>query len=410
MQTKWACFTTHTSEYAWALEYVEEKVCPDTLVETPAPTPFVCVERQLEWNEDIALSTCPYEYMGKTDKGSNATVCSGYEDYQHRLDHSLANRMFHACDAWCVYDIYKKGHEAFLWRNGEDDQCYKPVTSGLCINTLSSDRLTMEDFVENILCESTTAEPTETPTCIEQKEWSEELMDEQCTISETGKTYKHHTASGREAVPCEGHEDGKEDLLKSLAMEMYGDCSSWCVYDYYSNAQLAWHWSNSGQCWDLKTWGACFWDYNKGVNNTEWEEAKQAIRAMCTYAPTMSPTDCMPYYDWNLERANDLCTPGTYGSADKSYGVEVCGDDNSAVRQTNLEKSLANQFYETCSSWCVYDYDTILNNTRSNSSDQGGFIWKSNCWKWVTKYSCFQAPQIDEFEYLSDHASDLCDL
>jgi len=411
MQTKYACFTIQKSPYAWALEYVEDRVCPsDENITTPAPTPFECVPRQHEWNEEIALSTCGYEYMGVTDKSSNATVCASYEDYQYRLDKSLANRVFHDCDAWCVYDIYKNAEEAFIWENGDDEQCYRPVTSGLCINTLYTSRLEMVNYVENILCESNTGEPTEAPTCIEQKEWSEDLMDEHCSVLDTGATYKHYpSAIGRAPVPCEGLEDSEEDLLKSLAMRMYDDCSSWCVYDYYSNALLAWKWSNSRKCWDLKSWGSCHWDYSKKENQTDWENAKKAILGMCTHAPTTSPTACMPYYDWNVARAEELCSSGTYGDADKSYGVQVCDDEKSVVKQASLEKSLANKFYDTCSSWCVYDYDTILNNTRTNSSDHGGFIWKSDCWKWVTKYTCFVA-NIGEFEKLSLLALGLCEL
>jgi len=169
-------------------------------------------------------------------------------------------------------------------------------------------------------------------------------------------------------------------------------------------------WSNSQKCYRLTSWGSCHYDYAKKENETDWEAAQEAIRAMCTHAPTTSPTDCVPTYDWNVERAAELCNPDDYGDTDKSYGVEVCDDEKSAVKQTSLEKSLANQFYEKCSSWCVYDYDTILNNTRSNSSNHGGFIWNSNCWKWVTKYTCFNSDNIEEFDQISVQALGLCDL
>jgi len=407
MQTQWACFTVHTSEYRWALEYVDDRVCPSAPVETPAPTPFVCVEREQEWNKTIAALACGEEDMGGTDKGATATTCAGYEDYQYRLNKSLANRMFHDCDAWCVYDIYKNADEAFIWRQSET--CYDPVRSGLCITTLAASRLEMKEYVENVLCESTTGEPTEAPTCIEQNEWSEDLMDDLCTVDETRLTYKHYSAVGRAAQPCAGHEGSEDDLLKSLAMEMYDDCSSWCVYDYYSYAQLAWKWDNNNLCWDLLEWGSCHWDYSKGENQSDWEDAKERVKFVCTNAPTLAPS-CAPYYTWTEERAEDLCESSLdYGRADKSYGVQVCDDDASVGRQANLEKSLANDFYVDCSSWCVYDYDTVVNNIRTGSSDYGGFIFRDDCWKWVTGWFCFTT-NLDEFEEVSRRALGLCDL
>merc|ERR1719317_375801 len=151
MQTKWACIETHANEYSWALEYVSENVCPTE--PTPAPVSSPCVERVEQWNEDIALEICGYDDMDSTDKSSNAVMCPGYEDYQYRLDHSLANRVFLSCSAWCVYDIYKNADEAFIWRNA--DQCWKPVTSGLCIEHNVAHREEMVEYIENILCEST---------------------------------------------------------------------------------------------------------------------------------------------------------------------------------------------------------------------------------------------------------------
>lgn len=237
-------------------------------------------------------------------------------------------------------------------------------------------------------------------------------MDDLCTIEETRKTYKHYSKVGRAAQACVGHEGSQDHLLKSLAMGIYRDCSSWCVYDYNSNAQLAWKWENNNKCWDLRSWGDCHWDYSNKQNNSDWEDAKEIILNMCTYSPTLSPTDCMPYYTWTKERAEDLCESTIdYGRANKSYGVSVCDDDKSSGKQASLEKSLANDFYEDCSSWCVYDYDTILNNIRISSSDYGGFIYKGgegeDCWKWVTKFSCFDA-NLEEFELVSVRASGLC--
>merc|ERR1712087_556548 len=115
------------------------------------------------------------------------------------------------------------------------------------------------------LCASTTPEPTEAPMCYPKYEWSEDLMDEHCSVADTALTYKHYSSIGRGAVPCTGFESREADLLKSLAMRLYVDCSSVCVYDFNSNAVEAWKWHNGNQCWDLKTWGSCHWNYQLGV-------------------------------------------------------------------------------------------------------------------------------------------------
>jgi len=404
MQTDWACITVHVLEYEWAMKYLSERIYA---IPTPAPVIASCVEREQDWTDEIADAICPADAMGVTKKGVDAIVCAGYDGYQYRLDHSLANRAFRTCDAWCVYDVYKIGYQAFLWNN--TGTCWKPVTGGLCIWTISHHREQMTDYIEHILCESTTSEPTEAPTCIAQQEWSEDLMENYCSVDDTRFTYKHFSSIGRAAVPCSGYEDRAGDLLKSLAMRMYDDCSSWCIYDYSSNALLAWKWSNNYLCWDLKTWGSCHWDYTNNMNQTGWNDAKLAITLMCIYSPTQSPTDCVPLYTWDEDRAKELCPSLEDVVPDKGFGVAVCDDDKSVTKQANLEKSLANNFFKKCSSWCVYDYDTIMNNIINDSAEYGGFFWKSNCWEWVTGLTCFTT-SLSDFEAVSLRALEQCEV
>jgi len=404
MQTKWACITTHTEEHAWAMDYLSEEFCP---IATPAPVTYPCVERELDWDEATASNICALEYMGDTDKSENADVCSGWEDYQYRLDHSLANRAFLTCDAWCVYDIYKRGYEGFIWSNL--GQCWKPVTTGLCIGGNPSHREAITDYIDNTLCESATSEPTKSPTCRTQYEWSEALMDEHCSEADTAATYKHYSSIGRAAVPCTGFEAREADLLKSMAMKLYVDCSSWCVYDFSSGAGEAWKWNNGAKCWDLKMWGSCHWNYQEGRNNTDWLDAMDAVMLTCRFEPTLAPTGCMPPYTWNEERAAEVCP--SIQTADKSFGVVVCTDANSASRQLELEDSLANRFFTKCAAWCVYDYDTIIDNVLQETSNYGGFIWRNNdrCWEWVTSHLCFVG-SIDEFVEVSERAEELCEI
>jgi len=403
VQTNWACITVHTNEYAWAVDVVSEHFGPLT---TPAPVASPCVERTHQWDETTASNLCGSEYMGVTDKSADASVCSGYEDYQYRLDHSLANRVFLSCDAWCVYDIYKRGNEAFIWTSNE--KCWKPVNRGLCIGGNPTYHEAIKNYIDNTLCGSTTPEPTETPTCRTQYEWSEARMDDHCSVEDTSLTYKHYSGNGRAAEPCAGFEAREADLLKSLAMKMFKSCSSWCVYDFNSNAVEAWKWNNGDKCWDPTTWGSCHWNYEENRENTEWLDAMDALKVTCTYEPTLAPTSCIPYYTWDADRAVEVCSSNDF-IADKSFGIQVCTDAGSAQKQTKLEKSLANRFFDKCDSWCVYDYDTLVDNVRAGSNNHGGFIWRNTdrCWKWVTSWQCFDT-SIEEFNAVSVRAGELC--
>jgi len=72
--------------------------------------------------------------------------------------------------------------------------------------------------------------------------------------------------------------------------------------------------------------------------------------------------------------------------------------------------SLANGFYKQCNSWCVYDYDTIINNVITGADEYGGFNWKNNlgCWKWVSGWDCF-VQALGDFEEVSVKAVGQCD-
>jgi len=129
---------------------------------------------------------------------------------------------------------------------------------------------------------------------------------------------------------------------------------------------------------------------------------------MCTKSPTAAPTNCVPYYNWDEERAEELCpSVKNYGFEDKRYGTVVCSDDVSETKQEALEDSLANSFYFECISLCVYDYWTVISNILSGSVNQGGFIWMGTCWKWVTENRCFTAAY-NEYEAVMHFAKEEC--
>jgi len=242
-----------------------------------------CLGLQQDWNEEIAFEICASEDMGLTDKSVTAQVCPGFELFQQRLNISLANQLFPSCESWCVYDIYSNAYKAFFW--SMMDRCWSPVECGFCIGWNHPEQQAMIDYMEKTLCTigELTTESSAEPACSLQQEWSENLMDNYCTVYETGYTYKHYASIGRAAIPCPGYEDKADDLLKSLAMKLYTNCASWCVFDYMSNAELAWRWHNGNKCWKLKSKGFCHFDYHNGVDTVEWNAAKEAIKGVCSY-------------------------------------------------------------------------------------------------------------------------------
>lgn len=236
------------------------------------------------------------------------------------------------------------------------------------------------------------------------QEWSEDLMDAYCSPDDTGVTYKHHCHIGRAAVPCPAFKELAEDLKKSLAVRLYNECPSTCVFDFNTGAESAWKWSTSGLCWELQAWGSCHWDYSSQKKQPAWEAAKVRISLLCKPSPT-----CIPDYVWDKDRAEELCPSVNTINAPISYGVEACGDSKSKMKQFSLFKSLANKFYHRCTSLCVYDYDTIIENIMYDRAHQAGFQWYGKCWKWVNDGDCFSKSS-DQYRGIYLHAQNLCDV
>jgi len=82
----------------------------------------------------------------------------------------------------------------------------------------------------------------------------------------------------------------------------------------------------------------------------------------------------VPLYTSDADKAEEICSSLEEIEPDESIGVSVCDDDTSSTKQASLEKSLANNFFDKCSSWCVYDYVTITNNIINDSVEYGGFV------------------------------------
>jgi len=216
-------------------------------------------------------------------------------------------------------------------------------------------------------------------------------------------------------------------LEKTLANRFYIHCTAWCLYDYDtiinnvrtgSDDHAGFRWNNGDSCWNWVTAQQCFVrKYN------EYLEVMSRAGVQCATTtptiplpttspttpspvpqPTSTPTTCELYYTWTEERSIELCpSESDYGHTDKSFGVSVCSDANSNTKQIALEKTLANRFYIHCTAWCLYDYDTIINNVRTGSDDHAGFRWNNgdSCWNWVTAQQCFVRKYNEYLEVMS---------
>jgi len=128
-----------------------------------------------------------------------------------------------------------------------------------------------------------------------------------------------------------------------------------------------------------------------------------------TYAPTAEPTDspttafpaCIEKKTWDQSIASEICPSSSWGKTDRGYGSMFACDSD---LQAKLEVSAANELFEQCSSYCIYDYEALLNGV------QFGFIWKSSegCWMSVTKYTCFKDHAYEVFEELQVTAASIC--
>lgn len=125
---------------------------------------------------------------------------------------------------------------------------------------------------------------TDAPECIEALEWSEDLMDQYCTVEQTKLTYKHYEAVGRAAVPCTPYGNYADDLLKSLANKLFKQCTAWCVYDFNSKAEGAWEWRNAERCWNYTT--------NAWCNRLpESFHVKAALLDFCHHCKSTTPSE-----------------------------------------------------------------------------------------------------------------------
>lgn len=258
----------------------------------------------------------------------------------------------------------------------------------------------MTDYVDNVLCDSDTPEPTSQPTCVSELEYSEDLMDKLCSVDATGLTFKHYDSINRAPVSCSGILEDTLDLRKSLANQLFDNCGAWCVFDWNTQALEAWFWEKSQFCWKRKSYGFCFYDYVAKTSTQIVADALAKLASICD----IDTSACYKEHEWTKARAEVLCSSLSYGHTNKSYsGAHVCSDDSD--EQIKLGKSLANSLYDSCSSWCVYDWDTLI----SDIDDAGGYKWDNSgkCYRWVTDGSCFARHGV-EYEAVRAYILETC--
>lgn len=376
----------------------------ETLCETTEP----CVEIK-EWTEDVSKDICPDGYENG-DKGyGTAKLCetlvrldNGFYEtaevlYGASFNRSLANHIFMSCLSKCLYDIENIG-VMYQWK----EDCWEMQTDWACIDIHTYDYEWAMNFLDS-LCPFTTPAQIITP-CVEREQnWTDEIAEKICTAGAMGVTNK-----GVDAIVCAGYEEYQNSLAYSLANRAFLSCDAWCVYDIFTKGEVAFIWQGTGECYNPVTTGLCILGNPHHLQMLREYIEESLCESTMTTSPTLSPT-CFPTFTWDEDRAEEICPPSTgIIIADKGYGVKVCNDAASMTKQSSLEKSLANNFFYDCISWCVYDYDTIMNNIRSDSGDYGGFVWKATCWKWVTGWSCFTI-FVSEFEEVSSRALDQCE-
>jgi len=118
---------------------------------------------------------------------------------------------------------------------------------------------------------------------------------------------------------------------------------------------------------------------------------------------TTSSPNCTDYKYYSNETALEVCQPDLWGATDRGYGTMLACN---ATLQNRLEESYANELFDTCNSWCIYD---LMDRAES------GYIWRSptrdkdpkNCWEEETKYFCFEQ-KIEDKEKMANKSLTIC--
>jgi len=373
-----------------------------------------------EWSAYVAAVLCP----GEESRAHGVKMCADYDNpmWQRRLEVALANSMYSACDAQCVYDIESSAPTrtvsqwGFRWIAA--DQCYTAMQSFYCLINQKSQA---EEAVAKAaaFC-ALPAAPCHT--VLEADDWTPELAASRCPVRNGEPEYTSDitVCNDWERDPWGYYEAAGtlygDRLHKAMANHVYRSCNSRCVYDIESGGSIAFQWHSYFKCWKKQTWWNCFTVYV-----SEWNEAKAFIAGehydgrniayppLCReleHTPAPTALGCVARVmeqDWTTAMADAVCPPSRSGSTIKGTEATLCPDHRDwDIMTWRLRTSLSNRMFKTCLDWCVYDLTTYASSA---------FIWNDHlrCYNHVTWYTCINELYLDR-NFLREWSEEaLCD-
>jgi len=162
----------------------------------------------------------------------------------------------------------------------------------------------------------------------------------------------------------------------AIANQLWSHCEAWCIYDLYSNGELAFSWrphKEENGCYISATTGVCF---EKG----DHDKVLPKIDMLCepepydACAPMDTENDCEMVWDVdpveNPVGFNRLIycycrNPLFWGFRDWTASKAVLCNDEGHGLDTRLHLALANHGWGTCVNWCIFD------------------IWEPETYSWI---------------------------
>jgi len=335
--------------------------------------------------------------------------------------------------------------------NSTDTQCCTPRTS--CDDTVDCNKGEFSD--PNILCATDICNASESYCCQPQASCNEEVNcglyyypneTLYCSTSTCTPDDSHCCESCNkhiEVYPLEGvcpnaeaPKDGSAQMCEdenldlqhrfevAISNQLYHSCSSWCVYDLYSNGEIAFIWkANRGDngCWIDVTWGTCFEanDRNYILENKIAYLCPPEPYDACT--PMDRDNNCQIVWDvdpvenpvaFNRLTKCHCPNPLYWGFRDWYASTAVLCHDEGKGLDTRLHMALANHAWGFCVNWCIYDV-----------WEPETYVWMWNmvdqCYKQRyidvnTEHICagiiFRQEVLDEYNVVMNYTSRYCDV
>lgn len=292
----------------------------------------------VEWfTEEYLGEICP-ETDYETDKTVNAKICPGSTDpitgvpydvneatkalREYSLKLAILNKMYSdsdnpaSCDYHCMYDPLNVGADGsqrigFIWRDG----CWDLVKDWACFTLGYDEWLHAKDKVSRMCPMDSLAPPDSgeltAPNCLPKipvEMYTQEYLSTLCPAGKsatTGNTYKDYDnaeicADSNDPITGElWHKDydnkraREEGLALALVNQMYGSCSSHCMYDTVHlgaeggmDTLIAYVWKGGDkQCWHLVNAFGCISGHGQG----EYKQAVAKAKTFCEPKTVVAP-------------------------------------------------------------------------------------------------------------------------